>query len=64
MITSSGSRRAASAACILPSPSAREINAGRSLPNGCGRSVSSIVKAATPARSSSTTVRATDSALP
>ena len=63
-ITSDGSRRAASAAFILPTPSAMEMKRSPLAPNGAGSSVSSMDRQDTPACSHSSTVRITFSALP
>ena len=63
-IASSGSCRPASAAFILPTPSAIEVSRGLAVPNGVGRSVSSMLMPAMPAVSHSSTVRLTESALP
>ncbi|MOA04912.1 hypothetical protein D3C78_1244850 [compost metagenome] len=64
MIAISESQRASSAARILPTPSATVIRSVDLRPNCAGSRVSSMVSAATPARSSSTMVRMTLSALP
>ncbi len=64
MIDSAVSSRAASAARILPTPSSSGISVGLASPKRRGSAVSSIVSAATPAVSSSCTVRMTLSALP
>ena len=64
MIVSALSSRAANAARILPTPSSSEITVGFFSPYARGSSVSSIITAATPAVSSSCTVRITFSALP
>lgn len=52
------------AARILPTPSSTQIRSVDLRPNCAGSRVSSMVSAAIPARSSSTTVRITFSALP
>ncbi len=59
-----GSCRPASAAFILPTPSAMDVSRGAAVPNGVGRSVSSRLRPPTPAVSSSSTVRLAFSALP
>ena len=63
-MTNPESRRAATAARILPTPSSLGIRRCLRPPNGLGKSVSSIDSPATPAVSSSSTVRITFSALP
>ena len=60
MITNDLSSRAASAAFILPTPSSIEIRPGFVSRNVRGRIVSSIMIPATPAASSSCTVRMPD----
>ena len=59
-----GSRRAARAAFIFPTPSSMGSTASAPPPKVRGRTVSSMVKAATPAVSNSSTVRITFNALP
>ena len=59
-----GSVRAARAAFILPMPSSRDSSSAPAAPKPRGRAVSSMVRADTPAVSSSSTVRITLRALP
>ena len=63
-MTRRGSWRPASAARILPTPSSIGMSWLAVAPYGVGNIVSSMVMAATPAVSSSSTVRLTLSALP